>query len=43
MPWLAPAESGTVVVKPGDRVGARQVVAETFMPGDIAARHHKLL
>ncbi len=28
--------SGTVVVKPGDRVEARQVVAETFMPGDIS-------
>ena len=27
--------SGTVLVKPGDRVEARQVVAETFMPGDV--------
>jgi hypothetical protein len=27
--------SGNVLVKPGDRVDARQVVAETFMPGDI--------
>ena len=27
--------SGTVLVKPGDSVDARQVVAETFMPGDI--------
>jgi hypothetical protein len=26
---------GTVLVAPGDRVDARQVVAETFMPGDI--------
>ena len=27
--------AGTVLVKPGDHVEARQVVAETFMPGDI--------
>ena len=27
--------SGNVLVKPGDAVDARQVVAETFMPGDI--------